>query len=579
MTSDYTFFFVMLSFFGIMMTVTLIYVVRRVFDRNAGEIGGWELRGAFGRVTAVARITLAEGLRTKIAAGFTGLVLIAIPLFWAICTGDGTIKGEVEMFLAYSLGFASFWLALLTIFFSCRSLSMEIAQRQVYGIVCKPIPRWQILVGKWTGVMILNVSLLSIVCLATYGAHRYKLRRFKGELAHELHTFGGLTPADADSAVAALDSVEGKGVKGIESPVVSSLAKALGRTNDQISGILLKLPEATRVNLRRFDELRRQVLTARATLTPPEVPELARLVDEQYAVMEKEGRLPAGWTAKETKDRIKAALKVNYRTVPSGMGRTWWLDGGPPPSEEHDFLMSVRFKIRPSKYLDSMPEHHLESDTLFAEWGIGNPTPDPPPYSSLRAAHPVNTFNEFEIETDSVAEDGTVILAFMNIDPRRVDAVFDFPWGLQVLYTVGSFEMNVFQVFLAILIPLACLGAIGVCASTFLSFPVGSLIVIVMYIISMCIGFVAESLGTTEDFYDPEHITTAIQLRQGAVNVMDWAFAIGDCQPVTNLIDGRAIGWSTLWTNTWKFVLLKGFLTLALAVMIFRRRELAAVTV
>ncbi|MCZ6697650.1 MAG: ABC transporter permease [Planctomycetota bacterium] len=579
MASDYTFFFVMLSFCGIMLLVTFVYVLRRAFARDAGEIGGWELRGAWGRVTAVARITLAEGIRTKIAAGFTGLVLIAIPLFLVICTGDGTISGEVKMFLAYSLGFASFWLALLTIFFSCRSLSMEVAQRQIYGVVSKPIPRWQILVGKWTGVMILNVSLLAVVCLATYGGHRYKLWRFKADLAHELHTFGGLTPADANAAVAALDSVEGKGVKGQGSPVVSTLAKALGQTNDQISEKLLMLPEATRVNLRRFDELRRQVLTARATLTPPEIPDLPDLVDEQYAAMEKESRLPAGWTVRETKLRIKAAIKASYMTVPFRMGRTWTMKGGPPPSEERDFLMSVRFKIRPSSYLDSVSEFDLERDTLLAEWGVGNPTPDPPPYFSLLAAHPVNTFNEFEIETESVAEDGAVILSFMNIDPRRVSAAFDFPFGLQVLYRVGSFEMNVFQVYLAILIPLACLGAVGVCASTFLSFPVGSLIVIVIYIISLCIGFVAESLGITEDYYDPEHITWAIQLRQGIVNSMDWAFAIGDCEPVTNLIEGRAIGWSRLWTLTWKFVLLKGLLTLTLAVMIFRRRELAAVTV
>ncbi|MCA9255355.1 MAG: ABC transporter permease subunit, partial [Phycisphaerales bacterium] len=75
--------------------------------------------------------------------------------------GDATIKGRVQMFMAYSLGFSSFVLALLTILFSCRSLSREIESRQIFGLVTKPVPRWQILAGKWCGIMALNVLLMA----------------------------------------------------------------------------------------------------------------------------------------------------------------------------------------------------------------------------------------------------------------------------------------------------------------------------------------------------------------------------------------------------------------------------------
>ena len=96
---------------------------------------------------------------------------------------------------------------------------------------------------------------------------------------------------------------------------------------------------------------------------------------------------------------------------------------------------------------------------------------------------------------------------------------------------------------------------------------------------SVSIGFVAESLGTTRDFYDPENIPKEVRFRQKIVGAMKWGLALGDCDPAMNLIEGRAISWQTLWTNTWRFVLIKGGLTMAIGVLVFRRRELAAVIV
>lgn len=574
---DYTFFMVMFSICVLVGLVTVVYVARRALDRGAGEIGGWELRGAWGRIFAVARITLAEGLRTKLAAGFAAIILLSLPIIWLIGEGDGTIKGQVQMFLAYSVGFASFMLALLTIFFSCRSLSAEIAAKQIFGVVSKPIPRWQILIGKWSGVMFLNCILVAITCIAIYVGTFATLAGFKRHLTHELTTHGGITPSQAAAAVAALDEVKGVGAKGYDSPILPVMAEALGMTDVAVGDMLLKLPEKTRVDLRRYDELRRQVLIARATVTP-EMPDVTDKVKEAYAKMEADGALPAGWTPRQTRELLEAGISRSYRTVSFGQGRTWRL-AGPKPDKGTDFLMSLRFKITPSQYMNSMPELRLEEETMQVAWGLGNPGREAPRYYEAISSHPVNTFDEFEIPADSVAADGTVIVSFGNIDPRRVDVVFDLPWGLQVLYRVGSFKLNVLQTGLAMLIPLACLAAFGVCASTFLSFQVGALIVITLYLMSASITFVADALGTTQAFIDPGNITWQIQLRQGIVTGMEYALAIGDCDPVLNLIEGRNIGWAALWTNTWKFVLLKGFAILALAIMIFRRRELGAVTV
>ena len=577
-----TFFMVMLSFGGLMALVTLVLVLRRGFSREAGEIGGWELRGAPRRIAAVARTTVAEGLRAKVASGFALLILVSLPVFYFAAEGDGTIKGQVQMFMIYSLGLTSFLLSLLTIFFSCRSLSVEVASRQIYSIVSKPIPRWQILAGKWVGIMSVNVVLLGIACVAAYVGTQATVSKFKTQLRHALATYGGLTPAQAADAVAALDHVRGAGKKGRESPVVFAMAEAMGITPPQVVDVLLRLPEGTRVNLRRFDELRRQVLVSRVSVSPKDR-DLREDVDRFYRKLQEEGRLPEDWSEGKIREQIEKELLGGECTVPFGGVRTWRLKGPLPPKGRADFLMSVRFKINVSKDLPAVyaPElGQLERDTLLCLWGVGNPAT--PAYFEVLEPFAVRNFTEFEIPVDCLEEDGTIQVNYGNIDPRRADTVFDLlaePCGLQVLYTLGTFETNLFQVFLAVLIEIACLAAFGVCCSTFLSFPVGSLIMIALFIISVCMPFVYEAVAVTNDYMPPELQDFQFQLRRSVVDVLGWGLSIGDCDPVHRLGNGEAVGWPRLWSMGWRYLLIKCGAAMAVAVLVFRRRELAAVIV
>lgn len=559
--------------------LTLVYVLKAAFGKTPGEIGGWELRGAGSRIRAIARTTFAEGMRAKVGSGFSGIILISIPLFWLTASGDGTIKGQVQMFMSYSLGLSGFLLALLTIFFSCRSLSIEIASRQIYSVVSKPIPRWQIVAGKWIGVMALNAILLGIAAAATYAGVQASVWTFKRSLAHDLTTYGGVTPDKAEAAVAALENVRGVAKEGLQSPIVDALCTALGMPAEKLGDMLLKLPENTRANLRRFDELRRQVLVARAAIPVP-IPDLSEEVRKEFERLKAEKALPADQSDARIREQIYAALVGSYITIPYGpQNARQWTVKGPPPRRDRDAIMSVRFKIHASGQLPAgtFMGQVLEEDTLLCLWGIGDARK--PEYLETLQPYPVNTTYEQEIPASAVQDDGTVILTFANADPRMKDAVIDLPnGGLEVLYYTGPFISSLIQSTLAMLIPLACLAAFGVCASTFLTFPVGSLIVVFLYIISSSIGFVAESFAATKDYVGP-HTTLEFEVRKGMIDGLGWALAIGDTDPVSKLIEGRAIGWDVLWSNFWRFVLVKGAIIFALAVMVLRRRELATVTV
>ncbi|MCH7812789.1 MAG: hypothetical protein IID40_02090 [Planctomycetes bacterium] len=110
------------------------------------------------RLWAVARQTVAEAIRMKIAVFFLVLMVLG---FWAATRagGDGSLTGRVQAYLVYSLTTVSVLLALLSIFLS-RSLSDELVNRQILMLMAKPLSRWQYLMGKWLGIVLLNAGLL-----------------------------------------------------------------------------------------------------------------------------------------------------------------------------------------------------------------------------------------------------------------------------------------------------------------------------------------------------------------------------------------------------------------------------------
>ncbi len=576
MTESYTFSIVMISLAVLTSLITLGYVIRMAFSRHSGEICGWELRGAGSRIYAVARTTLAEGIRSKFVSGFALIILVAVPLFWLTADGDGTIKGKVQMFINYSMGFAGFMLSLATIFFSCMSLSNEILSRQIYAIATKPIPRWQLLAGKWVGIMSFNVVTVLFVSLATYFGVQGSIAQFRTHLAHELETYCSLTPDQAQGAVKALDDVKGIGKKGAESPVVSVMAEALGKTDGQITEMLLYLPEATRMDLRRFDELRRQVLVSRASVKT-ELPDMREDVMEWHGKLKAQDRLPTNLTDRQVREQLESELLAWYCTVPPMRGKSWML-AGPPPQEGDDFIMSVRFKFHVPAQLPAgvFLGKTLEKDALLCRWVVGDDrTTD---FYTVVDTFPVDSFNEFEIPVQCVGEDGKILLSFENLDPRSGAAVFDLPDALEVLYRVGSFRFSLFHAALAMLIPITCLTSLGVCASTFLSYPVGSLILVTTFILSISMGFVAESFAATSE-YAPPDAGLYFQVRRTAIDIVSWSLYLGDVEPVRKIIEGRVVGWPLLWENCWKQVILKSGAVMLIGVLVLRRRELAAIIV
>jgi len=141
----------------------------------------------------------------KIAAVFIILLLVLLPAMGFTVTGDDTLKGRLQTFVSYGLSLTSFLLCLLTIMVSIYSLTSDIKQKQIYTVITKPIRRFQLLLGKLLGIILLDVGLLVLFCGLIYAIVVY-MPKYLGtdgeELTRAKNEFftarAGLVPPEVD---------------------------------------------------------------------------------------------------------------------------------------------------------------------------------------------------------------------------------------------------------------------------------------------------------------------------------------------------------------------------------------------
>ena len=85
-----------------------------------------------------------------------------------IIKDDGTARGFTQIILTYTLALTTTLLGFATLWLSCGILAREIEEAQMQMVVVKPIARWQIWLGKWLGIMMLNAMLILLAGGAIY---------------------------------------------------------------------------------------------------------------------------------------------------------------------------------------------------------------------------------------------------------------------------------------------------------------------------------------------------------------------------------------------------------------------------
>lgn len=119
-------------------------------------------------VLGVARTLIDEAIHMRLTLVAAIGVAILIAVFPFLIDQDDFLKYRITSFLTWSLMATSAILSLMTIFLAIATITREQTQKQVYITLTKPIHRSEYLLGKWMGITLLNLLLLSVACAGIY---------------------------------------------------------------------------------------------------------------------------------------------------------------------------------------------------------------------------------------------------------------------------------------------------------------------------------------------------------------------------------------------------------------------------
>ena len=400
---------------------------------------------------AIIKLTCKSAVRSHIFQLLLVLLILCIILVPNTISGDGTAWGYIQISLKYSLGVISFVLSLSTVWLGCFALTRDVENYQIHMVITKPVSRVTVWLGKCLGVILINMLLLMISCGIVYFFIIWQFSRqnfSKGERSRITN-----------------EVLVGRRVYYPAMPNIGELAKA---------------------------EYRKRLEAARSSGTPmPETPEQVKK------------------TLRELRKNVIAGM-AEVRFGPSA-SRVWEYKGLPKNLKEPLFL---RYRA----YIDKISSS--DQRETYGAWAVKVNIPD----RELEKNKPKNifeqqkqkeimksffvpktnypeqimcgVFNEFVLQPDVISPEGTVSVAFTNIDPQGKPLFFQVSDGPKLLIKESGFFSNYCRAVFVILLRIIILAGLACAAGSVLSMPTAIFTVISYLLFGSFAGFL---VGTEID--------------------------------------------------------------------------------
>ena len=338
-----------------------------------------------------------------------------------------------------------------------------------------------------------------------------------------------------------------------------------------IYAITIYMPKFTRASEAEIAHVQNEFYTARTSLMPPDV-DVTKEVEQTYEKLEKTGQLPDKVLDNRTsrasyKGALSDRIKLSKRAAAVGYELAWEFENVKPLDPEQSLFIRFKYDVAVNP-----PDSHI-----YSRWGIGDyrpikyGTPPKTPIYNYDRKDLIRTFHEIEVPADVVAEDGHLVVAFLNVPLNGTTVIFP-PDGLEVLYKADTFGANYTRAVLLILFRLIFLACLGVLASTFLSFPVAILLCLVVLLTGTMSGFVIESIDSMNKGLSSVYSYTVKPI----VRLLP---QFDKFSPTKYLVPGRLLSWVLLAKVIALMVCVKSVLLLLLALLIFSYREIAKIIV
>ena len=125
-----------------------------------------------GRVLTIALNTYREASRARVLYGLVGVALATA--FYSIIVGAYTLRSAPRTVSDLGSASISIYSVAVAIMLAASSLYRELEQKTIFPILARPLRRWEYLIGKYIGTLIVLVVFVAIdaaVVLLTLAVH------------------------------------------------------------------------------------------------------------------------------------------------------------------------------------------------------------------------------------------------------------------------------------------------------------------------------------------------------------------------------------------------------------------------
>ena len=550
-------------------------------------------------IWTVARQTLSHCFRTKTAVVSLialGSILAGLPM---LSTGDGTLAGSIRTVLYYGLMLIGLLLSLVTVIAGAGVITSDLRDKQIELLVVKPIPRWQYVVGRFLGVVLLDVILLGIAATGLYLVVQH-LRGTEAVDVNDRRTietdiFTARIQQSPDSPLEAFDAWVQRRVADLKkqnryTAIIESYCQQFEITADD-----------ARMKLK--DELLQEA-AARYATTPPGGVLGWKFTDVRIADAVTRG---SGQVEKIHPDkplyRINAPASLVGRVVHRGPIEIEGVEGvairvdrryfdvafDPDPakrSEIRDLKVGSNVSVTAPPTLQirykATPVGEYDGKMLYRRLRVAGPSEKT--YYEIRGDGPINTPTTVTFPASSIPNGSELIVYYVNQQGPSPDGIMPAPRGpvqiqsadVSLLYRIGGFEMNYIRAVLLVFCQLVLLAAMTIFFGCFLSYPVVLMACLLLLVMGALADWLFEDmLDPLAMWLDPANWMTASVV----TGIKIFLPSLKETSPAETLVDGVYIPWKQVGTAGIWFILVRTSLYLAVGCWVFHRREVARVQV
>lgn len=482
------------------------------------------LLSASNPVTSIARNVLMEAVRMKVSLIFIVVMIFGLAALPLLLNENQPLRYRVQNFLQYGTSGSFMIIAILVVLFSVMSVSGEQRTKQIWQTATKPVAAWQYVLGKWLGMAALSAALLGVSASGIFVFTEYLRRQTAiGEEVAFVPKLGETTSPDRVL---------------LETQVLAS------RSSSE--------PLAPDIDYTKLEE------------------QIQAKVEQEVANMSIAGDSPSELEAEKAKARARIrsdllkGVGTSYRTIPPGYEQTYIFSGLGDAKKMGKWLQ-FKYQIQSG---GSEPNSVFKLTFAF---------PGVQAWQVVEA--PMDQALSLDLSPAVINDNGDVEIQVFNgdVDTRMPNArPFTFTSnGLKIWYASGTFTGNYFRLMVVLWIKLLFLAMVGVCAATFLSFPVAAMVSFTVFWAAEGVRFLTQSLDsyqTTNQAGKTIWFNTIISYIADGIT---WVFATyGELRPTTRLVEGEHLSWFNLAGGS-IVVLLWCAVLFVVGVYIFGRRELA----